>query len=583
MPPKKGTTKAKPQELAEVNKQPKNPIPQTSSLNTPSQPIKSKYLRIYNEFYCATSQPGFFNANQAYLKKIGALQKHRIDRYYLRMEKNTEWTDKLLVFQHLEKFKRIRKISFYMGRKNINTGNKLPQQAEILEGFRKIIRRLPHLSKIEFIYPNKIDALQTLRQIGNLNHITLGLNFSDLLKDQNEKKLIQLLSRDFRYHRINSAKLICYGASGAAKKAKKASKGKAQGKNPKLKPVEYLSPAFNHLTQMQKLALDFQEAKIFNAFKPLLAGEVFSQLKSLSIQSPDGGFSIESNNDIILEPALSLFEALLGKPLVKSVSKKTTASKSTTTKPEISIKNYENNLKNHAETISQIGTVKSLTIQISKTNANELLEMFSHFKHLKILNIQYSPIGDWQILEVCQAINNIEGLTDLELYLKNYTFSKDSIKEIHNSILSHSTTLKKLCLGFQDADNITDTASIMNTVLQIPSLTIFRLYLGYVGSYKKSLRPLRNLSQLKRLTELEVGAFFNLQSLEDIAAEFSEILKNLHSLRYLSLKPVWHYDMWDGGSKEDFTVVLNELQMLRRLKGLFLDFENSTWLPARPK
>jgi len=42
--------------------------------------------------------------------------------------------------------------------------------------------------------------------------------------------------------------------------------------------------------------------------------------------------------------------------------------------------------------------------------------------------------------------------------------------------------------------------------------------------------------------------------------------------------------MWDGGgTKEDFTAILNELQMLRRLKGLFVDFDNSTWLLTRPK
>jgi len=579
MPPKKVTKKVKPQDLVEV----KDP------LNTPPEPIKSKYLRIYNEFYCATSQPGFFNANQAYQKKIGALQKHRIDKYYLRMERNTEWIDKLIIFKHLQKLKRLRKVSFYMGQKNINTGNKLPQQAEILDGFRKIIRRLPHLSKVEFIYPNKIDALQTFRQIGHLSHITLGLSISDLLKDENEAKLIRLLSRDFMYHRINSAKLICYGAPSAAKKAKKAGKGKPKGKNaaqesPELKPIEYLNPAFNHLTQMQKLALNFKETKTFTAFKPLLSGEVFSRIKSLSIQSPDGGFSIESKTEIILEPALSLLETLLGKPLTKSSSKKTITSQSKTAKPEISIKNFENALRNHAETISQIGTVKSITVQMSKTKENELLDMFSHLKDLKILNFQYSPIADWQITEFCQGINNLEGLTDLELYFQNYTFSKDSIKEIHTAILNHSATLKKLCLGFQDVDQANDTASIMNTLLQIPNLTIFRLYLGYVGSYQKGLRPLRNLSQLKRLTELEVGGFFNLQSVEDIAAEFVEILKNLNSLRYLSLKPVWHYNMWDGGgSKEDFTLTLNELQMLRKLKGLFLDFENSTWLPARPK
>jgi len=155
--------------------------------------------------------------------------------------------------------------------------------------------------------------------------------------------------------------------------------------------------------------------------------------------------------------------------------------------------------------------------------------MFSHLKDLKALCLTYSPIADWQVSEVFQGISQITGLTDLELYLKNYKFSKDSIKEIHGSILQHSSTLTKLCMGFQDVDHINDTVAIMNSVLQLPILTIFKLYLGYVGSYKKSLRPLRDLSQVKRLTELEIGGFFNMQGVDEVGMEFAEILKNLKS------------------------------------------------------
>jgi len=152
------------------------------------------------------------------------------------------------------------------------------------------------------------------------------------------------------------------------------------------------------------------------------------------------------------------------------------------------------------------------------------------------------------------------------------------VKQVHNSILKHAPTLKKLCLGFQDVVVRGETKSIMDLILRIPNLEILHLYLGFVTI--KSLPPLRSLAQLKRLVHLEIGAFFNRQAGGEIAKEFIEICKNLQALRYLTLKPVWT----DSVGTSDFHHIFMESRKMfgKKLKSILFNFINETWLLNKP-
>jgi len=580
MPPK-GSKKIKANQNESILQEPLN------SSNSLNQRRPFKFLRIYRSFYCSTNQPGFYNADYAYLNKIGARQKHRIDRYYLKMERNTEWEDKLKVFKHFEKFKRLRKISFYMGQKVINQGTRLQQQVDILRKFRKSLKRFTHLAKIEFIYPNKLLDLISLRRIGNLDHVTLGLDINDFLKDENEKRLISLLTRHFQYHRIQSAKLICYGAPGSSKKGKKGGKGKPKKGKGKMvdedesDPVDFLTPEYNHFSQIESLALEFKETKFFTAFKGLLLNGLFPALKSLSIQTPDGGFTIQNKSNVIVDTVIS-FIGLLDPKNSQEKKKKTIEQNNTI--PEIFIKNYEPILKTKMKEFVRLGNVRKLVIEIAKSKEGEIKNILSSIPNLKELYFQYSPQNDDQVEEFYQGLKELNGLNDLELYFQNYTFSKNSIKGIFEAITKHTPYLSKFCFGVHEVDHINDTSSIMDLALNMPNLSIFRLYLGYVGNYKKNLSPLKQLRQIKMLTEFEFGGFFNTQSVRGIGELFRDCLSGLNTLRSLNLKVVWHYNVWDGlERKEYFTSALGEIPNLNRLQELFVDFENSTWHRVKPK
>jgi len=543
-----------------------------------------KFLRMYSSFDCKTNQPGFFNANYAYLRKIGANQKHRIDRYYLKLERNTIWEDKLLIFKHLEKYKRLRKISFYIGQKIINQGTRLQQQIEILRRFRSSLKRFPRLSKIEFIYPNKLIDLIFLRKaIGHLDHLTLGLDINDFLKDENETKLMAFMKKHFQYHRVKSVKLICYGASGSSKKGKKGGKGKPKkGKRneEEFRPVDLLKPKFNHFTQIESLSLECKETKIYTAFKNLLLNETFPYLKSLSIQTPEGGFTIKNDSGAIIGSIISLIEILDIK--TTHAKKKIVDQKSLGN--EISLKNYESILKTKMKDFISLGNVRKLVIEIAKSKEGEIKNIFNNVPNLKELYFQYSPQSDEQVKEFYEGLKNVNRLKDLELYFQNYTFSKDSIKGIFEAISKHAPYLSKFCFGGNEVDHINDTGLIMSHVLKMPNLSILRLYLGYVGNYKKTLNPLEQIKQIKKLTEFEFGGFFNSQSVRGIGEFFRDILFYMNTLRSLSLKVVWHYNVWDGfARKEDFTSALGEVPILTKLQELFVDFENSTWHRVKPK
>lgn len=474
MPPKGNTSKQKkgsksePSETKESQQPQQPPSPQSSSKR------RYEFLRMYRAFTCCTNYAGFFNANEAYMRKIGAYQKHRIDRYYVKIERNPDWKDKLLIFRHMEKFKRLRKISFYIGQKTINQGKRLPQQVETLQRFRKSLKRFTHLSKIEFIYPNKLSDIISLKHIGNLNHLTFGLDIADVLKDENERSLISVLTRDFAYHHIRSTKFICYGAPGGSKKTKKGGKGKpkkGKGKakateEPEDEPLDYLTPEYNNFTKIQSLSLDCKEAKIFTAFKGLLATGIFTNLKSLSIAVPDGGFTIQDKSNIVVDSALSLIGLLEGKAASGKGGQKASS------KPDITIKNYENALKSRIKEISNLGNVNKLVMELAKSKEGEIKEIFKNVPNLKELSVQFSPQADWQVKEMYEGIKSLNGLKSLELYLKNYQFSKDCVNGIFGAVVKHAGYLTKFCIGFDDVDHINDTVLIMDTVMKLPNSTL---------------------------------------------------------------------------------------------------------------
>jgi len=96
-----------------------------------------------------------------------------------------------------------------------------------------------------------------------------------------------------------------------------------------LEPLEYFR--FSPLAKLQKLSLDLKANKYFTAFRSLLEAKVFPELKSLSTQTPDGGFSIRNSTETIVDPAFSLIEILLGKAPKKNAN---TQDHKATSKPE---------------------------------------------------------------------------------------------------------------------------------------------------------------------------------------------------------------------------------------------------------
>jgi len=549
MPPKKGSAKAKSQDLVEMKKQSKDMPPVSVS----PQPIKSKYLRIYNNYNVTTKGNPYYpswvatKAKKTYLRKIGALQYHRMADFNFEAGGSVyheRWRQKdRVVLKRLKQIKRLQEITI-----KIQTTSSI-QRIKIL---KKVTSHLPHWSSLKL-------------------HVTLPtLTATGFLKEKSEQGLIRLLPRELRCHSINSAGLKLQGDPYKVKTPKKRSgKGKPQAKDTEFKFLKHFM--FNPLAKLQKLYLSFEEKKYFTAFRPLLEEKVFPELKSLSILASDGRFSIRHQTETIVDPAIDLIGLLLGKASKTKTMKNTKA----TSKPEITIRGYDSVIRDNAQALSALGTLNLVAVMISRTKEGEFAEMFSHLKDLRYLAFQYSPTADWQVREVCQGISNIHSLTVLELYFKNYTFSEGSVKQIYKSILKLSPTLKNLWLGFQDVENLNDTTSIMDLVLQIPNLTLLRLYLGCID--KKSLIPLRNIAQLKKLTHLEIGAYFRTQKPEEIILELIEICKNLQTLRHLHLKPVW------GKEVNSHTIFYRDFKktqemLAKKLKTLYIDLNNHTWL-----
>jgi len=139
--------------------------------------IKFQYLAAYNKYA---------SKKQAYLRKIRALQYHRMTDFNLEVGGYVKLSENNLMLKRLKQIKRLQEITFKIGTANTSTfgfGLKSPQRNKIL---KRVISHLPHWSSLKL-------------------HVTLTTTVTSFLKEKSEQGLIRLLPRGLKYHSINSA------------------------------------------------------------------------------------------------------------------------------------------------------------------------------------------------------------------------------------------------------------------------------------------------------------------------------------------------------------------------------------------